>query len=181
VSVRSDLAPVTELADGLEGALLRELLNVAAYDVKTRALAVATAGTGGDRRLSRFGTRRSRGRTRMNAGYDTAGTSTVVNLRPAAMWALTDAGARPHTIGAGRRTRKGSYTRGRTGAVYFAFSDAQRAPGRNRPTRVRSGPIRHPGARGRRTLARLHADVPTIVQTAVTEGLQSYANTGRVR
>jgi hypothetical protein len=168
------------MADGLNGPLLRELLNVAAYDVKTRALDLAGTATGGDRRLSRFGTRKSRGRTRMNARYDTSDTGTVVTMKPAAMWALADAGARPHTIGAGRRTRRGTYTRARSGTTYVTFPAAARSKG-GRTSRVRTGPVRHPGSRGRHTLARLHADVPRLVNDAVTTGLQQYADTGRVR
>lgn len=178
----ADLAPVTTMADQLRGALVTDLLGAASYEVKQEALRVAAGVSGGDRRLSRFGTRRSRGRTRMGVGYDLAGRQSTIKMRPAALWALTNAGARPHVIGAGRRTRSGRYTRTRRGqTTVLALPAAKRSTQRSRPSNVRSGPVRHPGTSGRQALARLYRQVPTIVQDAFTDGLQQYADTGRTR
>ena len=172
---------MTDTAAALRGELVTELLNAASYEVKQTALPIAARVSGGDRRLSRFGTRRSRGRTRMGVGYDLDGTTSTVKLRPAALWALTTAGARPHVIGAGKRTRRGRYTRGRRGVVVLALPAAVSAPGRRRPTNVRTAPLRHPGSRGRGSLDTLYRQVPRIVQEAFTDGLARYIQTGKVR
>jgi len=181
VSLASDLAPVsTTLADQLRGQLVTDLLNRASFEVKDDALRIAVSVSGGDRRLSRFGSKRTRGRTKMNVGYDLDGATSTIKMRPAAMWALATGGARPHLIGAGRRTRSGKYTRGRRVSL-LAFPAPAATPTRNRPSAVRPGPVAHPGMRGRRALATLYARVPAIVNEAFTAGMASYMKTGKVR
>jgi hypothetical protein len=171
MTIRGDLAPVSSIADDLRGELLADMLDSAAFAVKRRGLTVADTVTGGDRRLSRFGgSVKSRGRTRMGINYTTSGRSTVVNLKPAAMWALTTGGARPHLIGAGRRTRRGRYTRRRSVAV-LVFGTAQPSARGRKASRARTGPVRHPGARGRGALARVYADVPKIVADTFADAL----------
>lgn len=169
--LRSDLAPVTGVADDLRGELLGDILDAAAFAVKRDALPVADNVTGGDRRLSRFGaSSKSRGRTRMGINYTVAGRAAVVNLKPAAMWALTTGGARPFVMGAGRRTRSGKY-RKRRGATagLVVFPTSAPTAGRAGSTRVRTGPIRHPGSRGRGSLSRVYARVPSVVAETVTD------------
>lgn len=175
MGIRADLDPVTSIADDLRGELLADMLDGAAFAVKRRALTVADSVSGGDRRLSRFGgSVKSRGRTRLGVNYQVTGTTAVANLKPAAMWSLTTGGARPHVIGAGRRTRRGRYTKRRTMAV-LVMPAARRSSGRRQPSRVRTGPVRHPGARGRGALARVYADVPAVV----ADVFAGYLNGGR--
>lgn len=172
MTVRADLASLTGIAADLRGDLLGDMLDAAAFAVKRDALPVADAVTGGDRRLSRFGaSAKSRGRTRMGVNYTVAGTSAVVNLKPAAMWALTTGGARPHVIGVGRRARSGRYQRRRGAAGIVVFTRPAASPGRSRPTRVRTGPVKHPGSRGRGSLARVYARVPYVVESTFDDVL----------
>jgi hypothetical protein len=173
VGIRADIDPVTGLADDLRGELVADMLDAAAYAVKRDALPIADAVTGGDRRLSRFGaSTKSRGRTRMGVNYTVTGRSAVVNLKPAAMWALTTGGARPHLLGAGRRMRSGKYRRGRGPAAGLVVFPAAASSGAGRkPSRVRTGPIRHPGARGRGALAAVYARVPAVVGEAFDDML----------
>lgn len=174
MSIRADLDPVTGIADDLRGELVADILDAAAFAVKRDALPVADAVTGGDRRLSRFGaSTKSRGRTRMGVNYTVTGRAAVVNLKPAAMWALTTGGARPYMMGTGRRLRSGKYRRRRgpaAGLVVFPAA-ATSAAGR-KPSRVRTGPIRHPGSRGRGALGAVYARVPGVVADTV-DGIMS--------
>ncbi len=156
-TIRADLAPVTDLADDLAGELLEDLLNDISYAVKLQALHIGEKVTGGDRRLSRFGTKKSRGRTRLGVNYKISGRRSVIDMKPAAMWALTTGGARAHMIGAGKRTRSGKFSRQRGGRKLLVIGG-----------QVVTGPLRHPGSRGRSSLARVYAQVPRIV-TEITE------------
>jgi len=146
-------------ADDLTGRLIAGALDDASYAIKSDALRVAGLVAGGDRRLSRFGGGKSKGRVRMGVNYTVADTRSVILLKPAALWALTTSGARAHMIGAGRRTRAGRATKGRRGRVVVAFPVAVAAPGRGKATRVRVGPVRHPGARGRGSLIAVYRNV----------------------
>jgi hypothetical protein len=69
---------------------LRRIANKAGEAGKKAALAEATSSLGGDRRFS--GMRRG---AALNAGYDAVGASAVkLNLRPAGLWVLAEAGRR---------------------------------------------------------------------------------------
>lgn len=160
-SIRADLAPVTGLADDLAGELLTELLGDISYAVKLQALHIGEKVTGGDRRLSRFGTARSKGRTRLGVNYKLSATRSVIDMKPAAMWALTTGGARPHMIGAGKRTRTGRFTKQRGNRRRVLIIAGKYV----------TGPVRHPGSRGRASLDRVYAQVPRIVQETVDEAL----------
>lgn len=176
MTIRADLDPVTGIADDLRGELVADILDAAAFAVKRDALPVADAVTGGDRRLSRFGaSSKSRGRTRMGINYTVTGRAAVVTLKPAAMWSLTTGGARPFNMGTGRRMKSGKYRRRRGPAAgVIVFPAAARSGGRRQATRVRTGPIRHPGSRGRGSLARVYARVPSVLADTV-DGILSGA------
>jgi len=103
-TIRADLAPITDLADDLRGVLLTELLGEASFAIKKQALHIGEKVTGGDRRLSRFGGGKSKGRTRLGVNYQLSGTRSEILMKPAAMWALTTGGARAHMIGAARQS-----------------------------------------------------------------------------
>ena len=163
-TIRADLAPITDLADDLRGVLLTELLGEASFAIKKQALHIGEKVTGGDRRLSRFGGGKSKGRTRLGVNYQLSGSRSVIDLKPAAMWALTTGGARPHMIGVGRRGRTGRYTKRRRPTV-LKFSTA--AGG----SAYRTGPVRHPGSRGRSSLDRVWAQVPRIIEETFEEVL----------
>jgi hypothetical protein len=164
-SIRADLAPVTRLGDDLAGELLDELLGDISYAVKLQALHIGERVTGGDRRLSRFGTARSRGRTRLGVNYKVAGRRSVIDMKPAAMWALTTGGARAHLLGAGRRTRSGKFTKQRGGRKLLVIGG-----------RVVTGPVKHPGSAGRASLDRVYAQVPRIVTEVIDEVLDERLN-----
>lgn len=158
-SIRADLAPVTDLADDLAGELLEDLLGDISYAIKLQALHIGEKVTGGDRRLSRFGGK-NKGRTRLGVNYKIAGRRSVIDMKPAAMWALTTGGARPHQIGAGRRTKSGKFTRQRGGRKLLVIGG-----------RVVSGPVRHPGSSGRASLQRVYAQVPRIVTETIEDAI----------
>jgi hypothetical protein len=170
-SIRADLAPVTGLADDLAGELLTDLLGEISFAVKKQALHIGDKVTGGDRRLSRFGTARSRGKTRLGVNYKLAARRSVIEMKPAAMWALTTGGSRAHMIGAGKRTRTGRFSKARGGRRVVAFATAASSPGRGKASRVRTGPVRHPGSRGRASLDRVYAQIPRIVTETIDEAL----------
>jgi hypothetical protein len=159
-SIRADLAPITDLADDLADDLLADLLGDISFAVKKQALHIGDKVTGGDRRLSRFGTARSRGRTRLGVNYKLTGARSVIDMKPAAMWVLTTGGARPHMIGAGKRTRTGRFSKQRGGRKRLLIGGG-----------VVTGPVRHPGSRGRASLDRVYAQVPRIVQETIDETL----------
>ena len=161
-TIRADLAPVTDLADDLAGQLLEDLLNDISYAVKLQALHIGEKVTGGGRRLSRFGSKKSKGRVKLGVNYKISGRRSVIDMKPAAMWALTDGGARPHMIGAGRRTKKGRYQKRskKAGPLVLKYGG-----------RYVSGPVRHPGTRGRHSLARVYAQVPRICTEIIEEKL----------
>lgn len=122
------------------------LADAAGFAVKRELLRAGIRAVGGDRRLSRFGSRRSRGKVRLSARYrEPAGPVAVVEMRPAGLWGLLEGGARPHSM-TGRRTASGRYLRAR------------------RPGRL------HPGAPARRTLTvgaqRGAAAMPDLVARA---------------
>jgi hypothetical protein len=170
-SIRADLAPVTGLADDLAGDLLTELLGDISFAVKKQALHIGERVTGGDRRLSRFGGKKSRGKTKLGVNYQLSAARSVINMKPAAMWALTTGGARAHMIGTGKRTRTGRYSKARGGRRVVVFAAAATSAGRGKPSRVRTGPVRHPGSRGRASLDRVYAQVPRIVTETIDEAL----------
>lgn len=174
-TIRRDLAPITDLADDLEGELLNDLLGDISYQIKLQALHIGEKVTGGDRRLSRFGGGRSRGRTRLGVNYQVSQRRSVIMLKPAAMWALTTEGARAHMIGTGKRGRTGRYSKSR-GRKTLVFPAAQGSPGRSKASAVRSGPIRHPGSRGRSSLDRVYAQVPRIVTETIEDALNERLN-----
>jgi len=153
-NIRADLAPVTDLADDLAGKLLDDLVGDISYAIKLQALHIGEAVTGGDRRLSRFGTKNSKGKTKLGVNYKVAGGRSVIDMKPAALWVMTTEGSRPHVIGAGRRTKKGRYTKRakRAGPPVLFYGG-----------RWVTGPVRHPGSRGRASLKRVYAQIPRIV------------------
>jgi hypothetical protein len=156
-------ASLGELGRELEAALIDRMLNAASMGIKVDALRIAAAVSGGDRRLSRFGSSKSRGRVRMNVGYDILGTTSTVKLRPAGLWVLTNGGARPHPIGAGRRMASGRYVKARKGRRLLVLPEARTTPGHRTGTRVRTAPLDHPGTAGKGAVLALYAAVPEIV------------------
>jgi hypothetical protein len=164
-SIRADLAPITDLADDLADDLLTDLLGEISYAIKLQALHIGERVTGGDRRLSRFGTARSKGRTRLGVNYKLTGTRSVIDMKPAAMWALTTGGARPHVIGAGRRTRTGKFSKARGARKRLVIGG-----------QVVTGPVRHPGSRGRASLDRVYAQVPRIVTETIETAIGERVN-----
>ncbi|MET0911034.1 MAG: hypothetical protein ABWZ99_16330 [Ilumatobacteraceae bacterium] len=148
------------MADDLAGQLLDDLVGDISYAIKLQALHIGEKVTGADRRLSRFGTARSRGRTRLGVNYKVNGGRSVIDMKPAAMWALTTGGARPHLLGAGRRTRSGKFTKQRGGRKLLVIDG-----------RVVTGPVRHPGSRGRSSLDRVYAQIPRIVTETIDDAL----------
>lgn len=164
-TIRADLAPITDLAADLRGRLLEHMLGEASFAFKKQALHIGEKVTGGDRRLSRFGGGKRKGRTRLGVNYQLSGTRSVIEMKPAAMWALTTGGARAHIIGTGRRGRTGRYTkRRRRGVLKF--------PAAAGGSMYRTGPVRHPGSRGRSSLDRVHAQLPRIIEETFSEVMQ---------
>ena len=161
-TIRADLAPVTDLADDLAGQKLDKLVGDISYAIKLQALHIAEKVTGGDRRLSRFGTKNSKGKTRMGVNYKVTGGRSEILMKPAALWVMTDGGARAHMIGAGKRTRKGRYQKRskKAGPMVLKYGG-----------RYVSGPVRHPGTRGPGALKRVHAQIPRIVSEILEEAL----------
>jgi len=164
-SIRADLAPITDLADELAGELLTDLLGEISYAIKKQALHIGEKVTGGDRRLSRFGTRNSKGRTRLGVNYKLAAKRSTIDMKPAALWALTTGGARPHMIGAGKRTRTGRFSKQRGGRKILVIGG-----------RFVTGPVRHPGSRGRGSLDRVWAQIPRIVTETIDDALEERVN-----
>jgi hypothetical protein len=156
-------AAIGEIGRDLSADLTDRMLNAASFAIKQDGLRIAGAVSGGDRRLSRFGGGKVKGRTRMGIGYDITGTRSEIRLRPAALWSLTTGGSRPHPIGAGRRTRAGGYTKGRKGRRVLVLPAAVQSAGRRSPSRVRPAPVQHPGTAGRGAMIALYASVPGIV------------------
>lgn len=155
-------AELGEIGRELADELLARCLGAASYAIKLDALRIADAVSGGDRRLSRYGSARSRGRVKLGAGYELAPRSSTISLRPAALWVLTNGGARAHPIGLGRRTASGRFTRIRKGRRRLVIGGA-----------VRTGPFKHPGARGRGAVAALYAAVPDICAEEFADVLNS--------
>ena len=163
-------AALGDVGRELEDQLLARMLGAASFAIKTDALRIAGAVTGGDRRLSRFGTAKSRGRVKLNVGYDITGNTSTIKLRPAALWVLTNAGSRPHPIGTGKRTARGTYTkrRAKQGRQLLLIGGV-----------VRTGPVRHPGSAGRGAVIALYAGVPGIVAEQFALVLNDRLNKGR--
>ena len=158
-TIRADLAPVTDLADDLAGQLLNDMLGDISLEVKKQALHIGEKVTGGDLRLSGFGGKKSRGKSKLGVKYEVTGKRSTIDMKPAALWALTTEGASPHMIGAGRRTKSGKTTRQR-GRPILKIGNA-----------VITGPVRHPGTRGKASLDRVYAQIPRICTEIVEEAL----------
>lgn len=105
-SIRADLAPVTDLADGLAGALITTALTDIADKVEEDVLEVGRTATGGDLRLSHY-----KGKGRMSVKTKVSRNRTTLDLEPPGLWALAIGGAKPHYIGPGTRTRGGKSRR----------------------------------------------------------------------
>jgi len=146
-TIRADLAPVTGLADDLAGQLLDNMLGEASLAIKKQALHIGEKVTGGDLRLS------GRKGARLSVGYKISGQRSTIDLKPVGLWALTTEGAKAHMIGAGRRTKKGTRTRGPRGRKVLKIGG-----------QFVTAPIRHPGTRGKGSLDRVWAQVPRIVE-----------------
>lgn len=135
----------------MSGDTLRACSEAAAFTVKRTALRRVVLTIGGDRRMSRFGSRRSRGRVRAGIGYDHAGGgTTIVKYRPAGMWQLLEYGAKAHQV--------------------------PRKVGRRRPIlvvngRPVTGPVQHPGTRPKGVLTRAARDADPLIPVAVEEAL----------
>lgn len=156
---REGFGVVAVRLDGLAAALgstgLRSMSEAAAYTQKDTALKLLVRTVGPDRRMSRFGKGRSRGRVRGGVGYDYAGAgTTIVKYRPAGYWALLEAGADPHPIPT-KAVRRGQRRR--------LLIDGQ----------VVTGPVDHPGTRPKAVLTRAAADaerrIPAAVEDALTD------------
>lgn len=160
------------LAQALGDDGLRSMTEAAAWEVKTAASRRLVLTIGGDRRMSRFGSKRSRGRVRGGVGYDYDGNGrATVKYRPAGFWMLLEAGARPHAIGEGRRTARGSYARRRgSQRPLLAIGDG-----------VVTGPVPHPGMRAKRVLTRANREaqpkIPKAVEKATTDLLRKMLET----
>jgi hypothetical protein len=150
-TIRADLEPVTGLADDLAGKLMGDMLGEASLEIKKQALHIGELITGGDLRLSRFGTKKSRGGRKLGVGYEVSGNQATVTMKPAGLWVLLTDGAGPHMIGAGRRAKSGRVTN-QKGRPVLKFGG-----------RFATAPIKHPGSRGKAGLDRVHAQVPRIV------------------
>ena len=153
------------LADALGDDGLKAMTEAAAWEIKTAASRRLVRTIGGDRRMSRFGSKRSRGRVRGGVGYDYDGKGkATVTYRPAGFWMLLEDAARPHAIGTGRRTATGRYSRSR---------GAQRPVLAMADGRVVTGPVEHPGTRPKKVLTRALAEgednVPAAVDKAISD------------
>lgn len=142
-NIRADLAPITGLADALDGRLTDEVLRDISTEVERQVLAVGRTATGGDLRLSRYGKGRARGGARLAVDTKVANGRTLIELQPAGMWALAVGGADPHYIGPGSRTRGG------------------------KPRR------RHPGSKGKGNAAldRVYAEIPDVCTEAFDDAI----------
>lgn len=151
---------VGRLADALDGTGLERLTGAAAFAVKSAGLRRLVLTIGGDRRMSRFGSARARGRVRAGIGYDlTRPAAAQLVYRPAGMWTLLETGADRHPIGTGRRTASGRRTRARGRPVLLVAG---------RPV---TGPVDHPGTRPKRTLTRGIAEGERAIPAAVDAAL----------
>ena len=147
---------VGRLADALGADGLQAMTEAAAFEVKNQALRRLVLTVGGDRRMARFGGRRSRGRVRGGVGYDYLGAGrAVVKYRPAGFWQLLEFGAAPHDAGVDRRGRP----------LVAAFPDGTRAV----------GPFRHPGTRPKRVLTRARDEAARTVPDKVTQAAYDVA------
>jgi hypothetical protein len=162
-SLKAAGAALGDIGRDLESDLIDRMLNAASMAVKTDALRIAAAVSGGDRRLSRFGRGKSVGKVRMGVGYDITGNTSTIKLRPAGLWVLTNGGSRPHPIGAGRRTASGKYIKARKGRKLLVFPHAEHTPNHWTATRVRTAPVQHPGTSGKGAIIALYAAVPDLV------------------
>ena len=168
-------AGARRLADALDDELVAGALDDASFAIKRDALAVVGRVAGADRRLSRFGGGSTRGRTRMGVRYTVTGRRSLIQLKPAAMWALTTGRVRRHVIGVGRRGRTGKVTRGR-GARRMVLPTAATSKGRTAPSRVRPAPINHPGHGPRGSLLAVYRRVPDHVQSVFGDALVDAVN-----
>jgi hypothetical protein len=132
------------------------MANVTARKAKQTAVSVANSVTGGDSVLSHMGKRG--GHLQSDFDIDNSGRRITIKLHPYGPWALTEKGAKPHTIPRATRAR-GS----------FLYS-----PSYSHPVR---GPIRHRGAPGirrqsiTRTWDKLHSEMPENYHRAYLEVL----------
>ncbi len=125
----------------------RRAVTAAAEELERVAEAEARRATG-DGRMSGMGRRgpRLRAVTKVRAGPGTA-TATVAGV-PAGPWAILEGGAAPHVIAARGRVLSG--------------------PGMRHPVR---GPVRHPGARAKRTWSRVVDEAGELLAEAAGDGL----------
>lgn len=149
---------VGKLADALDDDGLRALTEAASFEVKNQALRLLVRTVGGDRRMSRFGSKRSRGKVRGGVGYDLERPgAAVVKYRPLGFWALLEGGSPPHAQAVDRRGRP------RT----LQLPDGS----------FRFGPFQHPGTRPKRVLSRsldaANREVPAAVERALVDLLAS--------
>lgn len=140
------------LARGLHGPVLDRVTEHASMAAKKESLKTAGGILGSDLRAHNF----AKGR-KFGVGYDLVapGRSTI-NFRPKGGWVLFDVGASPHLIGSGRRrTARGRVT------------GKQRRQVLNIGGHIVTGPVRHPGMRGKRMFTRAVDSMNKVVPDAV--------------
>jgi hypothetical protein len=133
------------------GTANREALKRAAQVYKDVGLRELGKDTGGNLRLSRWGsaTRRKAGGLKLGIGYEIRGkenAAAYIRPRPAGAWKVLEYGTQPHEI----KPRRG---RGRRGTMFANSEPGGRSGigGYSHPVRK---VIQHPGARGKNTFTR---------------------------
>lgn len=153
---------MSKLGEALGEDGLRAMTEAAAYEMKAAAMKRLVLTVGGDRRMSSFGSKKSRGRVKGGVGYDYEGHGVAeVKYRPGGFWALLEEGARKHQVGGGSRSASGKYRRGSQGARLVINGQ------------VVTAPIPHPGTRPKKALSKAQAtgekNVPAAVERAVAD------------
>jgi hypothetical protein len=131
----------------LAGSLTAEMLTAASEAIAVDVDKIATGVAGGDRRLSNAGPQQ------LGVDFRVGRNTSRIELRPAGLWSLAVGGAAPHLVGTGRR----------------------RGGGRQRVVikgRVVTGPVKHPGTKGKRPAVDLDQSVPETVVDEFTSTLQ---------
>lgn len=157
-------ADVNRLGLALGTTGLRRITDHASYQAKSAVLDRLEVDVGADRTLGRFGHYAWQGKVRARVKWRYVGNGlATLTYSPAGLWALLDRGAKRHTIGARRTGRVGrsSYT-GPAKRLHLTGAGADTWT---------TGPVTHPGARGRRTLERGRDRIRRGLHAWVREGL----------
>ncbi len=131
----AQLKPLYAIGVALAGPGASEIVTRASIKTKEEGTRILTRKIGRNRTMRNF-PKQTRN-VKAGIGFDVAGDKALIKFRPDGMWALMEEGARPHMIGAGRRTRSGKRTRARKRGV-LVFGANQ----------YRTGPVKHPGTKG---------------------------------